>query len=187
MSIDAVALVRIPGWQPAPQLFAIALEDAFLVPTTAPFASEPDELGLALRDRLGDALDRHDDPRGVFMLPDVASPRGKTYDAVIEEIGEAGVWAPIVASGHVPARLQNAAPGSFEALAGQLMSAIGGGTLAELQRAMMSGDTEAFARAQQQMVEAIAKVGDPEEIARSLVAALPSVDGEDDSTPPDKR
>jgi hypothetical protein len=177
MSIDAIALVRIPGWTPDPQLFAIALEDAFLVPTTAPFASEPDELGLALRHRLGDVLDRHDDPRGVFMIPDVASPRGKTYAAVVDEIGEAGTWAPIVAGEHLPDRYANAAPGSFEALAGQLMSAIGGGTIAELQRAMMTGDAEAFGRAQQQMMEAIAKVGDPEEIARSLAAALPVAQG----------
>jgi hypothetical protein len=174
MSIDALALLRIPGWQPAPELFAIALGDAFLVPTTAPFASEPDELGLALRTRVGEALDRHTDPRGVFCVPDVASPTATSYDAVVEEIGEAGVWAPLVPSGYVPERLRNAVPGSFEAISGQIMGAMDPGTMEELQRAMMSGDADAFGRVQEQMMAALSKLGDPEEIARSLMASLPS-------------
>jgi len=39
----------------------------------------------------GDALARiHDDPRGVFVSPDVCEPRAKTYDGVIAELKEAG-------------------------------------------------------------------------------------------------
>lgn len=46
-----------------------------------------------LRDLFGDALaEIHDDPRGVFVTPDVAEPKAKTYEGIIEEIGEGGRW-----------------------------------------------------------------------------------------------
>ena len=39
----------------------------------------------------GDALARiHDDPRGVFVSPDVCEPRAKTYEGVIAELKDAG-------------------------------------------------------------------------------------------------
>src|SRR5262245_46411414 len=108
MGIDAIALVRIRKWDPAPELHAIVLEDACLVPTAARFASEPDELGLALRMRLGPLIDAHDDTRGIFMISDIANPRATTYDGIVDEIGEAGVWAPILAASHIPQRLRAA-------------------------------------------------------------------------------
>ena len=36
----------------------------------------------------------HDDRRGILFFPDVAEPRGVTYEAVVAEIGAAGVWVP---------------------------------------------------------------------------------------------
>jgi len=81
------------------------------------------------------------------MVPDVAEPLASTYDAVVDEIGEAGVWALKVASGHVPERYATAAAGSFEAMVGQLMGAMGAETTTNLQQAMMRGDTEAFEHA----------------------------------------
>ena len=44
-----------------------------------------------LHSYFGDALGRiHDDPRGVFVSPDVCEPRAKTYEGVIAELKDAG-------------------------------------------------------------------------------------------------
>lgn len=92
MAIEAIALLRIPSNDvPASALFR-ALDDGALVRTRADFAADPAEIAIALRRSAGDHLDRHRDPRGILVLPDVAAPIGETYDAVAEEIGEGGTW-----------------------------------------------------------------------------------------------
>jgi hypothetical protein len=98
MPIDAIALLRIPANQATvPGAVRIQpLEDAVLVHTGLPFADEPEVLSSALRALLGDALlERHADPRGIFFIPDVAAPKARSYDAVIEEIAEGGSWGPL--------------------------------------------------------------------------------------------
>lgn len=97
MAIAAIALLRIDDFSlpPGSALRIDSLDDAILLHTGASFGSEPEALTESVRTLLGDALAaRHKDPRGIFFLPDVARPRGRTYDAVLEEIGEAGVWGP---------------------------------------------------------------------------------------------
>ncbi|WP_394821713.1 hypothetical protein [Pendulispora albinea] len=80
-------------------LYAEALDDgSFLVFTFQPYAAfEQDE--DAARDWLaqfGDALpDIHHDPRGVLFFPDSCEPDGSTYDAVVAEIGERGIWVAL--------------------------------------------------------------------------------------------
>lgn len=92
MALDALALLRLsPSDLPANAVHR-TLDDGVLVDTRVSFASEPEELAHALRRIAGDALDRHRDPRGVLLMPDVARPQGKTYDAVVDEIGEGGTW-----------------------------------------------------------------------------------------------
>lgn len=155
MGIDAVALLKgkdlaVPG-----RLHQVKLEDATLVHTGAAFGSDVEMLAYAVRTALGDALDAHDDPRGIFVLPDVAEPKGKTYAAVLEEIGEAGEWVRKIGAGEIPDGLLEAPEGSFAAAIGQAMQAIGEGNLAEIQRALASGDFSAIEKLQAQMAAAL--------------------------------
>ena len=104
MSLDAYALLRLSesslsGRAPG-GVFALA--DAVLVKTGASFAAEPAELAIGLRRLLGETLDAHDDTRGVYFLPAAAvePARGAgSYAAVIEAIGEAGMWVALLEEG----------------------------------------------------------------------------------------
>lgn len=54
-----------------------------------------DDYGLRcwLEEHFGARLGQiHDDPRGVFVTPDVCEPRAKTYDGIVEELASAGHW-----------------------------------------------------------------------------------------------
>jgi hypothetical protein len=101
MSLDAFALLRLPHstvTARSPE-GVIVLTDAVLLETGASFAAEPAELAIGLRRLLGEALDAHDDTRGVYFLPAAAVEPARSagsYAAVIEAIGEAGMWiAPV--------------------------------------------------------------------------------------------
>lgn len=91
MAIHALALIR--GTTLPDGLSGDLLEDAALVRTAIRFDLEPDELAAALSTRLGALFGS--DRRGVFVVPDVAREEARahrTYDAVVEAIGEAGMW-----------------------------------------------------------------------------------------------
>lgn len=96
--MDAVALLKIPHDALRAALDAskaprtAALEDGSLLFTKLPFDAEPEELMAGLRTILGPALALHQEPRGFFVLPDVAKPQGKTYASVLDEVGELGLW-----------------------------------------------------------------------------------------------
>ena len=144
MPITAIALLRIShtALTGSGTLKVEALDDGVLVHTGQSFASEPSELSLALHAALGDALQQHRDERGILFIPDVAAPKQKTYERVIEEVGEGGVWGPLVDElgeegdfgallgnllGQMPTSLLAAAnaaaqgqPGAFESAAAQL-------------------------------------------------------------------
>jgi hypothetical protein len=97
MAITAIALVRIPSCAPnaQPPVRVEPLADAVLLHTEASFGSAPDELVALVASSLGPQLGLHSDPRGMFFLPSVASPKARTYDALIAEIGEGGMWAAL--------------------------------------------------------------------------------------------
>src|SRR5689334_16015608 len=109
MGIDAVALLRIARL-PAPKT-SFGAEylvqhrgDASLLHTFVGFEGTAlDEHALNVRRILGDALDAHDDPRGLLIFPDVAEPRGRSYDAIVAELG--GPFTPVVGLDHVADRL----------------------------------------------------------------------------------
>ena len=93
MAITTVVLlrgtVRQEGWQTE------ALEGGTLVKTSIRFDLEPEDLAAALSARLTAVLDSQEDPRGVFILPEVAwsaAREGKTYDGAIEAVGDGGSW-----------------------------------------------------------------------------------------------
>lgn len=156
MGIDAIALLKGKDHALPATLKTKTLDDAVLVYTGVAFGSEPEEMELALRTALGDALDSHDDPRGVFVMPDRAKPTGQSYQAVIDEAGELGMWVENTGAQQdmtgLPAGLGG---GAFGALVSELMQSLGPDTLADMQRALLEGDHEAMARAQAKMTAAL--------------------------------
>lgn len=155
MTIDALALLKGRDL-PLPSGSVLrTLDDGVLVFTHQRFGGDLEELGATLRHLLGDALDQHDDPRGVFVVPDVAAPEASSYDGVIEEIGEAGEWAPLVSVDHAPASLAGAPDGSFANMVGQMMGALGGDTISDLMQAVTTGDPDALAAMQDKLVAAL--------------------------------
>lgn len=171
MSIDAVALLRIPEFEPGDELDVRELDDGFLLYLSVPFGAEDDELLDALDELLGDALDDHDDDRGVFVLPDVADPDdADTYDAVLAAAGEAGRFLalePVGPAAHVvDAGMQN--------MIVEAMQAMGLGSADDVQR-MLSGDQDAMLLAQIRMQRAMEE---------SMAAhAGPAADPGDDDKP----
>jgi hypothetical protein len=126
MPIEALALLRISDPSVLGPRTAAAevsfrqLSDGLIVQTGHAFAAEPDALRSALLARIGSAaLAQHHDARGILFLPDVAAPVGSSYDAVVSEVGEGGVWSP-------PSDAQQASPfgeaGGLGALLGSVMS-----------------------------------------------------------------
>lgn len=158
MSIDAVALVRIPDWEPAEDLDVRELDDGALVFLDVPFDSEPDDILDALDDVLGDDMYGHNDERGIFVLPDAAEPEDvEQYESVIAAVGDAGKWLPLQTI-QLPEGMGQQNP---EALLGQLFEAMGVGDGNELMRAMQSGDPDALKLAQIQMQSAMEKLMKP--------------------------
>jgi hypothetical protein len=118
MSIAAIALLRVTA-PLASQVSVQPLEDGVLVQTGLDFAEEPEVLSSALHALLGRALlAEHDDPRGVFFIPGVAAPKSRRYDAVIEEVGEGGLWGPL------PTPQLTAAGENLQALLGNLLGGL---------------------------------------------------------------
>lgn len=98
MSITAIALLTVERTALPPDLALRidVLDDALLLHLDEDFGSEPETLSLTTRAVVGEALEaQHQDPRGIFFLPSVAAPSGRTYEAVVAEIGEGGVWGPL--------------------------------------------------------------------------------------------
>jgi hypothetical protein len=94
MAITASVLLHLPqlGIGPHQGLRVESLDDCVLVHTSASFGSDPEQLAALLQERLGAALDAHQDARGLFVLPSVANPGARGYDALIAEVGAGGMW-----------------------------------------------------------------------------------------------
>lgn len=91
MAIEALALLRISNLEQSARVKPLA--DCVIVHTGKSFATEPEELVEALATALGEAaLAQHDDSRGILFMPDVAAPKALAYDAIVDEVGEGGVW-----------------------------------------------------------------------------------------------
>jgi hypothetical protein len=101
MTIYAVALLRVPPFAPplGSGMRVEPLDDAVLVHTADSFAEEPAALARRLTAVLDTELADHDDPRGVFVLPSVASPTARSYAGVLDEVGAGGQWLAIAAPG----------------------------------------------------------------------------------------
>jgi hypothetical protein len=151
MSIDAVALVRIPEWEPSEDLDVRELDDGVLIFLDVPFESDPDTIFDALESLVGEEFYDHDDDRGILVFPDAAEPEdADSYEAVVAAVGESGVWLSLDA----PSDDQAPNP---EAILGQLLEAMGGGSADDLVRALRDGDEDALKLAQIQMTGAMEK------------------------------
>lgn len=146
MSIDTVALLRIPDWTPSEELDVRELEDAVMLFLEVPFEAGEEKILEVLEDTIGDVFLDHEDERGIFLFPDAAEPdAAETYDAVIAAVGEAGLWLGVDAG---EALSPDALGGSAEALVGQVFESMGLGDPNKLFQAMASGDTETLQMAQ---------------------------------------
>ncbi len=182
MGIHVIALLKGKNLSLAERLHAKALSDGALVHTGIAFGGEPEMLAFGLRSSIGDALDPHDDPRGVFIMPDVAEPKSKDYEGVIAEIGEAGEWIRKAEAGEVPATLTGADAGSFDAMMGAAMQAIGP-NLADIQKALASGDYSALANMQKAMADALGGEDKLNALAAQMLGAATEVAGARGSSP----
>lgn len=161
MSIDAVALVRIPEWEPPEEADVRELDDGALVFLELPYDSDDDAILNALDDVLGDALIEQDDDRGVFILPDASEPEDvETYDEVIAAVGDAGRWISL--DPDVPEDVQRVLSNPEELL-GSMFEAMGIGDPKEFMRAMKEGDQDALKLAQIQMTSALERTMQPPE------------------------
>lgn len=221
MSMNAIAIVKISpetlrealrpsGGGELPEVFdrgaglsfrLQALDDASLVVTTFGFDREPDELAEALKRCVGGVLAAHRDPRGVLVFPDKAMPTARSYDTVVEEIGELGFWislakkpvpAPAPRKAAVaPARApsipqdESSAGAPFAGLEDQiraLMNAVPPEALAQMQQVMASGDSEQIAAMESQL-QAMVGQGPLAALQESLISAFGGVEPEDPATP----
>ncbi len=146
-----------------------ALDDGALVFTRFPLAdADSDQIAIMLRDRLGDALDEHDDERGVLVFPSAVKPKATSYAAVVEEIGELGEWAPVVEEDHAPPQLQGQLPPGLDALLGGMMRELGP-DIGDISRAMMGGDPAAMEKAMQRVQQAVEKSGGIDHMMSALM------------------
>ncbi|CAH0186939.1 hypothetical protein [Roseomonas sp. CECT 9278] len=98
MTARTAALLAIRALAPAPEGFGAATPvdhrgDASLVTLDIPF--RPDglaEAAFALRLVFGDAIDAHDDPRGILLLPGDIAPAGEDYAAIVAAAAPRGLW-----------------------------------------------------------------------------------------------
>jgi len=111
------------------------LRDGALVHTHLSFFDDREEMSAAVLFTLGTAIDRHRDARGLFVFPDVIELQAKSYEQVIAEVGEGGVWLSF-AGGKAT---KNATAASARNIAQELLRATRSGdrkALAELAREM---------------------------------------------------
>jgi hypothetical protein len=146
MAITALALLRFSHAQlaSAPAVRVDALDDGVLVHTGESFAAEPAELSLALHQQLGELLALHQDERGILFIPDVAKPSARSSEAVVDEVGEGGVWGPLVSE------LDGEGEGDFGALLGNLLGQMPGSLLAAA-NAAAQGQPGAFEQVSSQL------------------------------------
>ena len=124
------------------------LEDAVLLHTGLPFSMDPEVLLSRLAEALGEALlAEHGDPRGLFVLPDVAAPRARNYLDVLDEVGEGGVWLALEQAEqfHLPDGL-----GALGAVLGSMLQNMPESVL-EAASAAARGDMEAFSQVSDQV------------------------------------
>jgi hypothetical protein len=121
MPMNTAVVLRVANASFPTTLETIALEDATLVYTDLPFETDRTELTDQLADLLDEALDDHEDARGLYVFPTVVKPKAKTYEAVLEELGEGGEWLAMGATAPMMS-LQDAMASMSEMLPAEMRS-----------------------------------------------------------------
>jgi len=144
MSIDAIAVLRIPAavvneqlGEEAASLALEPLDDGIRLHLGLRFDDDPGRLGLRIRKLLGAVADHHDDERGAYIYPDVASSSESTYAGWLEDMGEGGMFVAIASADDARLRASDAM-GIFDAVQGMM----GGDLMGQMQQALAdpSGD-----------------------------------------------
>jgi hypothetical protein len=178
--IAAIALLRIPNWEPPEDLDVRELDDGFHLFLDVPYDGDPEDIIDAIEAAIGDAMYDHEDETGIFVLPDAAEPEdAETYDEVIVKVGEAGMYLSLDAADESagPA-VAMPGPENMEALLGQAFEALGMGPADEVLRAMRDGDQDAMKMAEIRMHGAL---------ERHLQQAVPGAPGLNPPGDPDKK
>jgi hypothetical protein len=174
MSIDAVALLAIEGWEPNDELDVRELEDgSVLLFLELPFDAEDDDLIDAIDDATEGMLLAHADDRGIFVLPDAAEPEGaETYDAVVEAAQSVGRFLSLEAFEEQAdlggGALEQMLGGEVRSLLDGVVGAMGFSSVEEMKSLLESNDPEAMKLAQIKMSGAI------EQAMSAGLAAAPS-------------
>jgi len=73
-----------------------SFEDATALHLGIPLGhDDPEVMGTLVAVAVGDIIDDHDEPRGVPLYPDNYRPKARTWEGLLDEIGDALDWAPI--------------------------------------------------------------------------------------------
>lgn len=187
---DDASVVRLTGADKKP--FDVRfLDDATIVFTGVPFDGDAEDVLDVLDDRLDQLFDEHDEARGLFVFPRKALVAVSTYQAMLDEVGELGEWIALDAddSNEADAAAQRGVivndaddeddeddGGDLMQMVAGLANSLGPETLARMQSAMFSGDPNAMARAQQEMMTALMSRGDLDQITaqfQGLASKLP--------------
>ncbi len=161
MSVDAIALLQVPGWEPPDELDVRELEDGVLVFLEISFESDDDAILDALEEAVGDVFYEHEDDRGIFVLPDAAEPDdAETYDEVVAAAAEVGRFIPldpVEAEGAeaAPTITPEALAAQAESMLGQIFESLGAGSGDDIVRALREGDRDALTMARIQMQSAL--------------------------------
>jgi hypothetical protein len=171
MPITANALLRIEPLTPIPARAGriTRLDDCILLHTQADFSEEPASLSRTVREKLGEVIDLHTDPRGIFFIPSVAKLSARTYDAALAEIAEGGEWGPLRAP-ELPFGAAAMGAGGLGALLGGLLEQMPPGVL-ESVGAAARGQPGAFEAATAQLRAAVEGSSDLQNLAGKLAGS----------------
>ena len=171
MSLEALAALKIPAADvraalPA-DVKATELDDGVVVALGVKLTeAEPEELAARLRQLVGNALDAHDHPRGVPVYPASYAPEATTFDALVEELGEAADWISV--------EDEPDAGDPMAAMAGLLGDA--GVDLGALQAQMASGDPNALMESAMQLAQQLADSGKLGEVQQAMAGMMGGMD-----------
>ncbi len=123
---------------------AVAIEDAVHLHLGVPFDTPPRGLGLLLRQVLGEAAAAHTDERGVYVYPDIARSGASTYEGVVADLGEGGMWVRLARAEEADEPVQAAAASNVDLLSA-VQGLVGGNVVAQLQTALADPDGDPMA------------------------------------------
>jgi hypothetical protein len=148
-------------------IYAEELEDgSFLLYTFQPFAvfaENQDEARGWLLELGAEPAAVHDDPRGFLFFPDTIEPEAQTYDGVVAEVADKGIFVTPDTS-PLAAAIAGIDPNLLQALADQLLGGAGGGAEGRDPKAPLPFDIGKLVSGfQEQMLASLGAAGDEDD------------------------